>query len=156
VRTAVRFRSAPFSEFPIPSCLLTAWDFCWELRSGAVVPTGNVSWLRRVLLPQRATHRGLCTQPTCGADGNLVASTLGDLGASFKHPGAPRPGPAPRVCADTPLDPAAKGFAPGPHWCAARPRPPATRTLRLVSRCSPLDRGWCHFVSRCYTKSPSI
>jgi hypothetical protein len=42
---------------------------------------------------------------------------------------APRTPPG--VCADTPLDPAAKGFAPGPHWCAARPRPPACRSASL-------------------------
>jgi hypothetical protein len=111
--------------------------------------------LGRVLLSQRATHRGLCTGPM----GIWLFRFGCDLGASVWHPGAPRPGPAPRVCADTPLDPAAKGFAPGPHWGRRVPKPLLSGTLRLNERALlvPFFRlGWCHFASRCCAKSPSI
>jgi hypothetical protein len=87
--------------------------------------------------------------------GDLLASIWAALVASAQHLGAPRPERAPRVCADTHLDPAAKGFAPGPHWCAARSRPPAEERFALSCVARPWIVGGAtslrvaHEVSSC-------
>jgi hypothetical protein len=45
------------------------------------------------------------------------------------------------MCADTPLDPAAKGVAPGPHWGRRVPKPLLIRSASLwLALLARLDR----------------